>query len=126
MNKEIRTALLWAGGIIAVALGATILRQWGYISQDTVIRTVAMNGLMVVYYGNQMPKKAAPNICAHQIARFAGWSFVITGLIYAGFWAFAPLDLAMTIGTGALALGVGATAIYTWSKIRAAKAAGNV
>jgi hypothetical protein len=32
------------------------------------------------------------------VTRFAGWALVLSGLVYAGFWAFAPLPLAMTIG----------------------------
>lgn len=65
-----------------------------------------MNGLMVAYYGNRAPKAIAPSALARQVTRFSGWTFVLTGLVYAGFWAFAPLPLATTIGTGALAAGV--------------------
>jgi hypothetical protein len=106
MKKDIVASLAWAGGIIAVALGATLARQLGYIDGETVLRVVAMNGLMVAFYANRAPKIAPRNALAQRIARFSGWSLVLGGLVYAGFWAFAPIPLAMTIGTGALALGV--------------------
>ena len=38
MNKEIRHALAWAGGMIAVGLGATLARMLGYIEGDTTVR----------------------------------------------------------------------------------------
>lgn len=116
MNKEIRVALLWAGVLIGIALIATYLRRQGLIDQDAVIRTVAMNGLMIVYYGNRAPKVAPHNAYAQQLARFSGWSSVLSGLVYAGFWAFAPISLAITIGTGAVALGMAATLAY-WYRL---------
>lgn len=112
MTRDIRIALLWAGAMIATTLIAVLLRKQGMIDQETVIRTVAMNGLMIAYYGNQTPKKIAPSPNIGKLARFSGWSSVITGLIYAGFWAFAPINIAMIFGTGAVALGVVATLVY--------------
>ena len=118
MNKDIRIALIWAAAMIATALFATYLRQHGVIDKDTVTRVVAMNGLMIVYYGNRAPKVAPHNAYAQKLARFSGWSSVLSGLVYAGFWAFAPLPLATTIGTGAVAAGVIATLAY-WYRLNA-------
>lgn len=116
MNKEMRVALLWAGILITVALIATYLRRQGLLDQDAVIRTVAMNGLMIIYYGNRAPKVAPHNAYAQHLARFSGWSSVLSGLVYAAFWAFAPISLAITIGTGAVALGMAATLAY-WYRL---------
>lgn len=113
MKNVSHVDLAWAGGIILLALGATLALQLGLIDQDSAVRVVAMNGLMVAYYGNRAPKTVAPDACARQVARVAGWSFVLSGLIYAGFWAFAPIPLAMTIGTGAVAVGVIVTLGYS-------------
>ena len=112
MKKELLMSLAWGGGMILVALAASWLRMQGYIDQDTMLRVVAMNGLMVAWYGNLAPKTVAPSACARQVARFSGWTMVLSGLVYAGLWAFAPLPLAMTIGTGAVAAGVVATLGY--------------
>ena len=62
MNKDLIGGLAWGGGIIALALGATFARQLGYIDGDTVTRVViGMNGLMIAWYGNRMPKAVVPN-----------------------------------------------------------------
>lgn len=106
MKKEIWGSLAWACAMIISALAASYAQRQGYIDQETVLRVVAMNGLMIAWYGNHLPKTIAPSTHARQVNRFTGWVMVISGLIYAGFWAFAPLDLAMTVGTGAVALGV--------------------
>jgi len=106
MKKEILIALAWATAIVIVALAARFAREHGYIDPETTKRVVAMNGLVIAYYGNRAPKAIAPSALARQVARFSGWVLALSGLVYAGFWAFAPLPLAMTIGTGGLAAGV--------------------
>lgn len=100
------------GVILLTALAAKFANTQGYIDHETMLRVVAMNGLMIAYYGNRMPKVIAPNVHARQLTRFTGWTMVISGLIYAGFWAFAPMPLAMTVGTGAVAVGVLLTVGY--------------
>lgn len=121
MKKELLVALAWGGGIVLLALGATFARSQGYIDQDTVLRVViGINGLMIAYYGNRAPKAAAPSACARRIARVSGWSFVLSGLVYAGLWAFAPIPLAITLGTGAVAAGMIVTLGYFfWLRARA-------
>lgn len=106
MKRELRVSLAWASAIILLSLGATFARQLGYIDAETSLRVVAMNGLLVAYYGNRAPKSVAPTTHARQVARFTGWALVLSGLVYAGFWALAPIRTAMVFGTGAVALGV--------------------
>ncbi len=121
MKKELAVALAWGGGMVLLALGAMFARNQGYIDQDTVLRVViGINGLMIAYYGNRAPKAVAPSACARQIARVSGWSSVLSGLVYAGFWAFAPIPLAITVGTGAVAAGMIVTLGYCfWLRARA-------
>ena len=127
MKKDILIGLAWAVGMITVSLAASALRKQGYIDQDTMLRVVAMNGLMVAYYGNLAPKMVVPNARARQVNRFAGWSLALGGLVYAGFWAFAPLPLAKIAGTGALAAALILTLVYClWLRGRAGKHAGSV
>jgi hypothetical protein len=61
---------------------------------------------MIAYFGNRAPKAVAPSACAGRVARFTGWSMVLSGLLYTGLWAFAPIQVALTLGTGAVAAGV--------------------
>lgn len=114
MRKDIGISLAWAGGMIGLALMAGWARRQGYIGEDVEVRAVAMNGLVIAYYGNLAPKALAPTACARQATRFGGWAMVLSGLLYAGLWAMAPLSIASTIGTGAVAVGVAATLAYCY------------
>ena len=91
--------LAWGGGIVAVVLGATLARKLGYIDGDTVTRLViGLNGLMIAANGNRLPKAVVPNAYAQRARRVAGWSLVLSGLVYAGLWAFAPIPVAIRGG----------------------------
>lgn len=112
--NELRPGLAWAAGLILLALGASFARGQGYIDQDTTLRLViGANGLMIAWFGNRAPKAVAPSACARQLTRFAGWSMVLSGIFYAGLWAFAPIPLAITLGTAAVATGIVATLVYS-------------
>ncbi|MBD9435946.1 hypothetical protein IB223_07575 [Pseudoxanthomonas sp. PXM03] len=67
------------------------------------------NGLMVAWFGNQMPKRFVPSARARQAQRVAGWSMALSGLVYAGFWIAAPKDVAVVGGSLAVLLGIGVT-----------------
>lgn len=95
-------ALIWTGGMVLLALGAKLAFRQGYIDYDTVLRIVAMNGLWIAWLGNRLPKTFAPHPVARQVSRFSGWAFVMSGLAYAGLWAFAPITVAIWGGTGAI------------------------
>jgi hypothetical protein len=124
MNKEIASGLAWAGVIIGLALCATLARQLGYIDTDTVNRIVmGAIGLMVAWWGNQAPKRLAPTTRARQVTRVAGWSLALSGLVYAGLWAFAPFDVALWGGCGAIIAGMAVTIGYCLSQRGGAKAA---
>lgn len=113
MKKEFLVALAWGGGSVLLALAATFARKQGYIDQETVVRVViGMNGLMIAYYGNRAPKLVAPSAFARQISRVTGWSLVLSGLVYAGVWAFAPIPVAITVGCGAVVAGMVVTLGY--------------
>ena len=105
MRKELVPALAWAAIMLAVAFAAKFANELGYIDGDMRLRVVAMNGLWLAYYGNRMPKAFVPSACARQARRFTAWTLVLSGLVYAGFWAFAPIPMAAVFGTGAVAVG---------------------
>lgn len=120
MNKELIGALAWSGGIIALALGARFAREFGYIDGDTVKRVViGVTGLYLAWYGNRMPKAFAPSADARKVTRVGGWSMVLSGLVYAGLWAFAPIPVAITVGSGVVVAGVIVTLGYClWLRAR--------
>ncbi|MFC7377597.1 ammonium transporter [Brevundimonas sp. GCM10030266] len=113
MEKDLIPSLMWAGGLIALALAASLARQMGYLDSDGVNRIVmGAIGLMLVWLGNRMPKAFVPSAQARKANRVGGWSMVISGLIYAGFWAFAPVDAAVWGGCAAVAAGIAVTMGY--------------
>ena len=124
MNKDIMAGLAWGGGMIAVSIGATFVSKLGYIDHDTVRRLVSgVIGLWLAWFGNRMPKVFVPNACARQATRVAAWSLVLSGLVYAALWAFAPIPVATTAGTGAILAGMAVTLGYCLTLRARAKAA---
>jgi len=123
MNKDLIGSLAWGGGIIALALVATLARKLGYMDGDTVTRlVVGVNGLMIAWYGNRMPKAFVPSAGVRKIQRVGGWSMVLSGLVYAGLWAFAPIHVAVIGGCGAVLAGIAVTLGYCLSLRAGAKA----
>lgn len=124
MNKELIPWLAWAVGILVVALGARYARELGYIDRETTTRLViGLNGLMIAWIGNRMPKAIAPNARIGQVKRIGGWSMVLSGLVYAGLWAFAPIPVAKVVGSAAVIAGIAVTLGYCLSLRAKAKAA---
>ena len=106
MNKDIIAGLIAGAAMLLVALGAKFAHAHGYIDGDATLRVIAMNGLLIAYFGNDIPKRAAPHAIARKAMRVSGWSMVLSGLVYAGLWAFAPIPVAVVFGTGAVFAGV--------------------
>ena len=116
MNREVVGSLIGAAAIILLALGATLARQQGLIETETVNRIVmGAIGLQLAWFGNQAPKRFVAGANAQRVQRVSGWSMAISGLIYAALWAFAPFEIALWIGCGAVALGVAVTIGYCLS-----------
>ena len=113
MKREVVGDIGFGLAILVLALVATAFRKAGVIDQDTVTRLViGANGLMIAYFGNRMPKAFVPNAFARKLKRVAGWSLTLSGLVYAGMFAFAPLKLAVWIGCGAVFGGIAVTILY--------------
>jgi hypothetical protein len=123
MNRQLMTDLAWGVGIVVVALAASFARKLGYIDGDTVTRVViGLTGLMIASFGNRIPKTFVPNSFARQARRVAAWSLVLSGFVYAGLWAFAPIPIAVAGGSGAVLLGMAVTIGYSISLRAKAKA----
>lgn len=124
MNKQVITDLAWGVGILVVALVASFARKLGYVDSETVTRVViGLSGLMIASFGSRMPKTFVPNTCARQVTRVASWSFVLSGLVYAGLWAFAPIPVAVMGGCVAVLLGMAVSIGYCISLRAKLKAA---
>ncbi|RZL35391.1 MAG: ammonium transporter [Rubrivivax sp.] len=117
--------LAWGGGIVAVALAMTWARRQGYVDSDTVTRVViCLNGFMIAWYGNRMPKRFFPDALARKVSRLGGWSITLGGLAYAGLWMFAPFHVAVAAGSAAVLAGVAVPLVYCFSQRHKLKNAG--
>ncbi|WP_205685413.1 ammonium transporter [Caulobacter zeae] len=116
MKKGVIADLAWGVGIVVLALAASLARKLGYIDTDTVNRLVmGAIGLMVAWFGNRMPKRFVPSAWARRVHRVGGWSMALSGLVYAGLWAFAPFEVAVVGGCGAILAGLVVTIGYCLS-----------
>jgi len=127
MNTEARRELVgnfaWGGGIVVVALAGSLARKLGYMDGETVTRVViGLNGLMIAWMGNRLPKAFVPSACASKARRVAGWSLVLSGLAYAGLFVFAPIPVAAWGGAGAVLTGIAVTVGYCQTLRSRAKA----
>ncbi|MDZ4364738.1 ammonium transporter [Brevundimonas sp.] len=114
---SIKSSLIWAGGIIALALASSFAQSQGYIDDDASARIVlGATGLMIAWFGNQMPKTFVPSAGARSVNRVAGWSLAISGLIYAVLWVFASFQVALIGGCGAIIAGILVTVGYCFSR----------
>ncbi|ADK99463.1 SdpI family protein [Brevundimonas subvibrioides] len=124
MNKDLINSLAWGGGIVALALGASFARSQGYIDHETTLRIVlGATGLMIVAFGNRIPKTFVPGAGARKAQRVAAWSMVISGLVYTAAFLFAPIATAVMIGCGAVIAGIAVTFGYCLSLRSRARAA---
>jgi len=123
MNKDLIGNLAWGGGIVAVALAASLAHRLGHGDAETVTRLViGLNGLVMAWNGNRIPKSFVPNENARRARRVAGWSLVISGLVYAALFAFAPIPVAVWGGVAAVLVGIAVTIVYGLSLQSRAKA----
>lgn len=90
--------------IIVVSLAATFAWRFGWVSNpDLGLRlSMVLGGAYLMYTGNGIPKSLKPFGClphdspeAQTFRRFAGWTWVLTGLGLVAVWCAAPRDLAL-------------------------------
>jgi hypothetical protein len=129
-RKTVITALVIAGIEIGGALLLSLARQQGLIEEETVTRGVmVLIGLGVAVYGNLMPKRLegpppASVVAAalrQAITRVGGWAMVLGGLAFAGFWAFAPRDIALVGSVTAMGTATVVMLGYTAWRIAASR-----
>lgn len=112
-NRDFVGNIAWALAIVMVAVVGVGLRKMALVDPDTVTRTViGANGLMIAWMGNRMPKSFVPNACARRVRRAGGWSMALSGIVYAGLFAFAPLSVAYAGGAMAVFGGIAFTMGY--------------
>lgn len=105
-GDAIRTGLAFTGLILVIVLSMKLVTAMGVIEDADLSRraTMAILGAFFVVTGNAMPKTLSPlsalqcdpaRVQAFQ--RFAGWTWVLTGLAFAIAWLVLPLELAKPV-----------------------------
>jgi len=102
----IRNGIVFACPILATALGAKLAATRGLIqSPDLSWRaTMAIGAAFLVFTGNAIPKTLSPMAACERDAarvqslqRFAGWTWVLTGLVIAVASVVLPVHVAETL-----------------------------
>lgn len=122
--RAIRAALVIAGAQMVSVLLMVLAYKQGMIDRETLMRGgMVVCGLGLAAIGNMMPKMLdgpPPRTLAvaqlkQSIHRVGGWAMMLSGLAYAGLWAFAPLAAAATWAMIAITAGVAVMfANYGW------------
>jgi hypothetical protein len=115
MSSDTTVSLAWGIGILMLALAATAARNAGLVDAETVTRLVmGASGLMIAGFGNRLPKAFVASAWARQARRVGGWSLVISGLVHASLFSWAPLPVALAGGSAAVLAGIAVTLGYCW------------
>ena len=130
-NKaSLRFAVSYAAVTIALAEALAIARATGAIERDSesiALRALGIGcGLVIVFFGNIAPKKAAcvdpasPDAGRRQaVQRYSGWVLVLAGLANTLIWALAPIKQAALWSMVPLAAGLGLIALRIMASRRA-------
>lgn len=99
VGDSIRSALVYSGLILAVSLAAKLATTHHATNSDLALRFVmAITGAFLVLTGNAIPKTLTPlsaercdPIRVQTFRRFAGWTWVLAGLMLAIGWLVLPV-----------------------------------
>lgn len=114
-GDSIRHAIVFAGLMLAIPLSATLAVRLGVIHDTDLSKrlTMVLVGAFFVFTGNAMPKTLTPlsalqcdGARVQAFQRFAGWTWVLTGLGFAIAYLVLPLDLAKPISLVLLMTGM--------------------
>ena len=130
-GDSIRDAIVFAGLMLAIPLSAALAVRLGVIHDTDLSKrmTMVLVGAFFAFTGNAMPKTLTPlsalqcdasRVQAFQ--RFAGWTWVLTGLGFAIAYLVLPLDLAKPVSTVLLMTGMLLVAVQLF-RLRRTRAA---
>ena len=103
MNRQIVSSLVFAAGVLGLAFGARMLNEAGLASLEAARVNGVIAGLILVWFGNLMPKKNPERSCGQdpgasfRMKRMAGFLLMLGGIGHAVAWLALPLDQAKWI-----------------------------
>jgi hypothetical protein len=109
-GPALRAGVAFGAVMLMVALGSKLATELGLGSEAVLSElskriTMALTGVFLVITGHAAPKMLTPlassqccdPIKAQAFQRFMGWTWVLTGLVFAAVWLTLPLDLAKPV-----------------------------
>jgi hypothetical protein len=111
----IRSGVTFASLVLASTLGVKLATALGALGDGDVSQraSMAIIGLFFVWTGNALPKSLTPlsemqcgGTRTQAFQRFAGWTWVVTGLVFSAAWLMLPVAIAKPVSLLALASGV--------------------
>jgi hypothetical protein len=116
ITRSLKGSIALAAVLLITAYGLSLLADFNWVGADMPDRVVqVMIGLILVLFGNATGKRPSeadpardgkPALMAAR--RFFGLALVIGGLVHAGAWLLAPLELASTLSMVAVMAAVAA------------------
>ena len=101
ITRNVAFSLILAIGFIGLCLAATLASSADLVSSDFPDRVAGVGtGLILALFSNVLAKRiaGAPSAGKQGAKRFMGLAMVLGGLVYAGAFLLAPVDLAPWIG----------------------------
>lgn len=119
-RKQIAWSLFFAGLMLVASWGLKQLAAAGVIDDPLFPQRVSMAilGAMLAFMGNAVPKTLTPMASTRcdpakvqELQRFAGYTWVVTGLIFSLAWLFLPKPAAQPLSVMVLLVGTAAVAV---------------
>lgn len=113
--ESIRRGLLFAAAILAASYSLKAAAAAGIIGDNDLAKrlTMVIVGAWFVVTGNALPKTLTPlsvmqcdGARAQALHRFLGWTWVLTGLTFAGVWLALPIDTAESVSMAVIATSI--------------------
>lgn len=104
--NQIITALIFAGLMLASSWGINHAQDLGWIGGEPERAMGVVSGLVLIYFGNFLPKQAATECgsCsnAFRMRRFAGQMLMLGGAVSAIIWIIAPANIMALAAMGVI------------------------
>lgn len=114
-DASIRSGIAFGALILVCSLAVKLGAALGAIDDPDLSRRMAnvIAGAVLVFVGNGLPKMLTPlsvlqcdGARAQAFQRFAGWTWVLTGLAFAAAWLVLPIGLAKPVSLVVLVSGM--------------------
>jgi hypothetical protein len=114
ITRNVAFSLILAIGFVGICLAATLASSADLVGTDFPDRIAGVGtGLILAMFSNVVAKRitGVPSAGGQGAKRFMGLAMVLAGLVYAGAFLLAPVDLAPWIGMAVVVTALIVTAL---------------